>query len=194
LGGVEWDAVEIASQFMENWCYHKPTLIGMTAHVETGEPLPDDLFDKIVAARTFMAGSMMMRQLSLGRMDMLLHSVHDPDGAETAFDMERRVSAKMSVLPPLQEDRFLCSFSHIFSGGYAAGYYSYKWSEVLSADAFGAFEEAGLDDEQAVQSAGHKLRDTILSQGGGKHPMDLYREFRGREPSTEALLRHNGLL
>ena len=179
---------------MENWCYHKPTLIGMTAHVETGEPLPDDLFDKIVAARTFMAGSMMMRQLSLGRMDMLLHSVHDPDGAETAFDMERRVSAKMSVLPPLQEDRFLCSFSHIFSGGYAAGYYSYKWSEVLSADAFGAFEEAGLDDEQAVQSAGHKLRDTILSQGGGKHPMDLYREFRGREPSTEALLRHNGLL
>ena len=194
LGGVEWDAVEIASQFMENWCYHKPTLIGMTAHVETGEPLPDDLFDKIVAARTFMAGSMMMRQLSFGRMDMLLHSLHDPDGAETAFGLERRVSAEMSVLPPLLEDRFLCSFPHIFAGGYAAGYYSYKWSEVLSADAFGAFEEAGLDDEQAVQSAGRKLRDTILSQGGGKHPMDLYREFRGREPSTEALLRHNGLL
>ena len=194
LNGVEWDAVEIASQFMENWCYHKPTLIGMTAHVETGEPLPDDLFDKIVAARTFMAGSQMMRQLSFGKTDIILHSDHDPDGAETASDVERRVTAEMSVLPPLPESRMLCSFSHIFAGGYAAGYYSYKWSEVLSADAFALFEEAGLDDEQAVQTAGRKLRDTILSQGGGQHPMDLYRAFRGREPSTEALLRHNGLL
>ena len=194
LNGVEWDAVEIASQFMENWCYHKPTLIGMTSHVETGEPLPDDLFAKIVAARTFMAGSQMMRQLSLGKTDMLLHSSHDPDGAETAFDVEFRVTEEMSVLPPLPESRMLCSFSHIFAGGYAAGYYSYKWSEVLSADAFGLFEEVGLDDEQAVRIAGRKLRDTILSQGGGKHPMDLYREFRGREPSTEALLRHNGLM
>ena len=194
LNGVEWDAVEIASQFMENWCYHKPTLVGMTAHVETGEPLPDDLFEKVVAARNFMAGSQMMRQLSFGRMDMLLHSDHDPEGAETAFALEHRVLAEMSVLPPLPEARMLCSFSHIFAGGYAAGYYSYKWSEVLSADAFGAFEEAGLDDDEAVKTAGRKLRDTILSQGGGKHPMDLYREFRGREPSTEALLRHNGLL
>jgi oligopeptidase A len=194
LNGVEWDAVEIASQFMENWCYHKPTLIGMTSHVETGEPLPDDLFAKIVAARTFMAGSQMMRQLSLGKTDMLLHSSHDLDGAETAFDVEFRVTEEMSVLPPLPEGRMLCSFSHIFAGGYAAGYYSYKWSEVLSADAFGLFEEVGLDDEQAVRIAGRKLRDTILSQGGGKHPMDLYREFRGREPSTEALLRHNGLM
>ena len=179
---------------MENWCYHKPTLMGMTSHVETGEPLPDDLFAKIVAARTFMAGSQMMRQLSLGKTDMLLHSSHDPDRAETAFDVEFRVTEEMSVLPPLPEGRMLCSFSHIFAGGYAAGYYSYKWSEVLSADAFGLFEEVGLDDEQAVRIAGRKLRDTILSQGGGKHPMDLYREFRGREPSTEALLRHNGLM
>ena len=100
----------------------------------------------------------------------------------------------MSVLPSLPESRFLCSFSHIFAGGYAAGYYSYKWSEVLSADAFGAFEEAGLDDEEAVKATGRKFRDTILALGGSKHPMDVYREFRGREPSTEALLRHNGLL
>ena len=194
LHGVEWDAVEIASQFMENWCYQKPTLIGMTAHVETGEPLPDDLFEKIVAARTFQAGSLMMRQLSFGKTDMLLHSAYDPDGKETAFDVARRVTEEMSVLPPLLESRFLCSFSHIFAGGYAAGYYSYKWSEVLSADAFGAFEEAGLDDEEAVKATGRKFRDTILALGGGKHPMDVYREFRGREPSTEALLRHNGLL
>jgi oligopeptidase A len=194
LHGVEWDVVEIASQFMENWCYHKPTLIGMTAHVKTGEPLPDELFDKIVAARTFQAGSGMMRQLSFGKTDMLLHSVFDPDGDETAFDLERKVSEEMSVLPPLPESRSLCSFSHIFAGGYAAGYYSYKWSEVLSADAFGAFEDAGLDNEDAVKVAGLKFRDTILALGGSKHPMDVYREFRGREPSTEALLRHNGLL
>ena len=194
LHGVEWDAVEIASQFMENWCYQKPTLIGMTAHMETGEPLPDDLFEKIVAARTFQAGSLMMRQLSFGKTDILLHSVFDPDSGETAFDVERRVTEEMSVLPPLPESRFLCSFSHIFAGGYAAGYYSYKWSEVLSADAFGAFEEAGLDDEEAVKTTGRKFRDTILALGGSKHPMDVYREFRGREPSTEALLRHNGLL
>ena len=194
LNGVEWDAVEIASQFMENWCYQKPTLIGMTSHVETGEPLPDELFDKIVAARTFQAGSLMMRQLSFGKTDMLLHSVFDPNGDETAFDVERSVSSEMSVLPPLPESRFLCSFSHIFAGGYAAGYYSYKWSEVLSADAFGAFEDAGLDDEDAIKATGRKFRDTILALGGSKHPMDVYRAFRGREPSTEALLRHNGLL
>ena len=194
LSGVEWDAVEIASQFMENWCYHKPTLIGMTAHVETGAPLPDALFEKIAAARTFQAGSLMMRQLSFGKIDMLLHSTYDPEGTETAFDVERRVIEEMAVLPPLPESRFLCSFSHIFAGGYAAGYYSYKWSEVLSADAFGAFEEAGLGDESTVKATGRRFRDTILALGGSKHPMDVYREFRGREPSTEALLRHNGLL
>ena len=194
LSGVEWDAVEIASQFMENWCYHKPTLLGMTEHVETGEKLPDDLFDKIVAARTFQAGTAMMRQLTFGKIDMLLHDRHDPEGSETAFDVERRVSAEMSVLEPLPEGRFLCAFSHIFAGGYAAGYYSYKWSEVLSADAFAAFEEAGLSDEAAIKEAGLRFRDTILALGGSKDPMEIYRAFRGREPSTEALLRHNGLL
>lgn len=194
INGVEWDAVEIASQFMENWCYHKPTLIGMTSHVETGEPLPEALFDKICAARTFRAGSLMMRQLSFGKMDMMLHHNYDPNSAETAFDVERKVTTEMSVLPPLEEDRFLCAFTHIFAGGYAAGYYSYKWSEVLSADAFAAFEEAGLDNDDAVAETGRRFRDTILALGGGRHPMDVYRDFRGREPSTEALLRHNDLL
>ncbi|MGY8823762.1 MAG: M3 family metallopeptidase [Candidatus Latescibacterota bacterium] len=194
LSGVEWDAVEIASQFMENWCYHKPTLLGMTEHVETGEQLPDDLFDKIVAARTYQAGSAMMRQLTFGKIDILLHAVHDPNGDETVIDVERRVSEEMAVLKPLLESRFLCAFSHIFAGGYAAGYYSYKWSEVLSADAFGAFEEAGLGDEAAVKETGQRFRDTILALGGSKDPMEIYRAFRGREPSTEALLRHNGFL
>ena len=193
LNGVEWDAVEIASQFMENWCYHKPTLIGMTGHVETGEPLPDDLFEKIVAARTFQAGTQMMRQLAFGQTDLLLHTSYNPEGEESVFDVEHRVVGEMSALQPLPESRFLCAFSHIFAGGYAAGYYSYKWSEVLSADAFAAFEEAGLDDERAVAETGARFRDTILALGGSRAPMDIYRDFRGRAPSTEALLRHNGL-
>ncbi|MDA1016217.1 MAG: M3 family metallopeptidase, partial [Planctomycetota bacterium] len=150
ISGVEWDAVELPSQFMENWCYHKPTLMGMTAHFETGAPLPDDLFDKICAARTYRAGTMMLRQLFFGMTDMALHSRHDPSGRETAFDVMKQVSEKTYVTPLLPEDRTICGFNHIFAGGYAAGYYSYKWAEMLSADAFGAFEEAGLDDESAV--------------------------------------------
>ena len=193
LGGVEWDAVELASQFMENWCYHKETLLGMTQHVESGEPLPDDLYEKIVASRNFRAGSLMLRQLEFGKTDILLHSSFDPNGSETVFDVHRQVSSDMSVLQPLPEDRFLCGFSHIFAGGYAAGYYSYKWSEVLSADAFGAFEEVGLTDEAKVKALGRKFRDTILASGGGRHPMELFKDFRGREPDTEALLRQTGL-
>jgi oligopeptidase A len=193
LGGVEWDAVELASQFMENWCYHKETLVGMTKHIETGESLPDDLYEKIVASRNFRAGTMMLRQLEFGKTDMTLHSTHDPEGSASVFDVHREVSGEMSVLPPLPEDRFLCGFSHIFAGGYAAGYYSYKWSEVLSADAFGAFEEAGLEDEAKVREQGRKFRDTILALGGGRHPMDVFKDFRGREPDTKALLRQQGL-
>ncbi|MCL4108182.1 UNVERIFIED_CONTAM: hypothetical protein GTU68_066105 [Idotea baltica] len=193
ISGVEWDAVELPSQFMENWCYHKPTLIGMTAHYETGEPLPEDLFNKIVAARNFRAGSGMMRQLLFGMTDIELHSTFDPDGEESVFDVQARISAKTSPMPSLPENRFLCSFEHIFAGGYAAGYYSYKWAEVLSADAFGAFEDAGLDDEAAISKTGRLFRDTVLSLGGSQHPMDIFRQFRGREPDTAALLRHNGL-
>ena len=193
ISGVEWDAVELPSQFMENWCYHKPTLLGMTSHFETGEPLPEELFAKICAARTFRAGSGMLRQLRFGLTDLELHTTWDPDGTEEHHEVEARISAATSVIPPLPESRFLCSFQHIFSGGYAAGYYSYKWAEVLSADAFAAFEEAGLDDEASVAETGRLFRDTVLAMGGGRHPMDVFRDFRGREPSIDALLRHSGL-
>ncbi|WP_417382071.1 M3 family metallopeptidase [Gimesia sp.] len=194
INGVEWDAVELASQFMENWCYHKPTLLGMARHFETGETLPDELFEKIKAARNFQAGTQMLRQIQFGVVDLKLHSEFDPDGSESVFDVQREISESTSVLPMLPEDRFLCSFQHIFAGGYAAGYFSYKWAEVLSADAFSAFEEAGLDDEKAVEETGRRFRDTILAMGGSRHPMDLFKEFRGREPSPEPLLRHTGLL
>ncbi|MDA0748036.1 MAG: M3 family metallopeptidase [bacterium] len=194
VNGVEWDAVELASQFMENWLYHKPTLVGMTEHVETGERLPDDLFEKLCAARTFRAGSLMLRQLEFGMTDMELHGSYDPEGKESAFEVHHRIAKQTSPLPPLKEERFLCAFSHIFSGAYSAGYYSYKWSEVLSADAFAAFEDVGLDHEDDVVKLGRRFRDTVLALGGGRHPMDVFRDFRGREPSTEALLRHSGLL
>ncbi len=193
ISGVEWDAVELPSQFMENWCYHKPTLLGMAKHYETGETLPEELFEKIVAARTYRAGSNMLRQIQLGLTDMRLHTDYDPQGDQSVFDVQRAVAEKTAVLPLLPEDHSLCSFSHIFAGGYAAGYYSYKWAEVLSADAFEAFEEAGLDNDEAVKMTGRRFRDTILALGGSRHPMEIFREFRGREPSTGALLRHTGL-
>lgn len=193
ISGVEWDAVELPSQFMENWCYHRPTLLGMAIHFETGEVLPDDLFEKICKARTYRAASGMLRQIQFGMTDMALHSSFDPAGDETIFDMHAAIAEKTSPMPPLPENKFLCAFQHIFAGGYAAGYYSYKWAEVLSADAFAAFEDAGLDDEAAVAATGRKFRDTVLSEGGSRHPMDIYRDFRGREPDTAALLRHNGL-
>lgn len=194
INGVEWDAVELPSQFMENWCYHRPTLIGMTSHVDTGEPLPEDLFQKIVASRTFRAGTMMLRQLLFGMTDMALHTAYRPGGDESVFDVERRIAEKTSVLPMLPEDRFLCAFQHIFSGGYSAGYYSYKWAEVLSADAFEAFEEVGLDNEEAVRQMGRKFRDSILATGGSRHPLELFREFRGRDPQPQALLRQYNLI
>jgi len=193
LSNIEWDAVEICSQFMENWCYHKPTLLGMTQHVETGASLPDDLFDKITKARTFRSGSAFMRQLCLGVTDMTLHSTFDPDGGKSFWEVYRTVAKDYAALKPLDEDKFLCSFGHIFAGGYAAGYYSYKWSELLSADCFAAFEEAGLDDEAAVAKAGRRFHETFLARGGGQHPMDVFVDFRGRKPSSEALLRHNRL-
>ncbi|KAL9683610.1 hypothetical protein QQ045_015433 [Rhodiola kirilowii] len=194
IRNIEWDAVELPSQFMENWCYHRNTLMGIAKHYETGESLPEDIFLKLLAARTFRAGSLSLRQLRFATVDLELHSRFIPGGSETIFDVDRRVSEKTQVIPLLPEDKFLCSFSHIFGGGYAAGYYSYKWAEVLSADAFSAFEDVGLDDSQAVVETGHRFRETILALGGGKAPLDVFVEFRGREPSPEPLLRHNGLL
>jgi oligopeptidase A len=193
INNVEWDAVELPSQFMENWCYDKPTLNSFAKHHETGEPLPEELFEKIKAAKNFQAGMVMLRQLFFGSMDMKLHSEYDPNSDKSVFDLQHEMAKKYAVLPPLAEDRFLCSFGHIFAGGYAAGYYSYKWAEVMSADAFGAFEEAGLNDEEAVQSTGRRFRNTVLAMGGGAHPSDVFKEFRGRKPSPDALLRHSGL-
>ena len=193
INGVEWDAVELPSQFMENWCYHRPTIRGLSGHYQTGEPLPDELFDKLTAARNFRAASMMLRQLHFGMTDIYLHHQFDPSSSESPFDVQRRMAEKTSVMPPLPEDRMLCAFSHIFSGGYAAGYYSYKWAEVLSADAFGAFEEAGLDNELAVKATGRRFRDTVLSLGGSRHPLEVFRAFRGRDPDPQALLRQCGL-
>ncbi|PSM45805.1 peptidase M3 [Chroococcidiopsis sp. CCALA 051] len=193
INNVEWDAVELPSQFMENWCYHRETLMGMAKHYETGETLPEHYYQKLIAARNYMSGSAMLRQLHFGLVDLELHHRYQPGGMETASDVRQRIAKTTTVLPPLPEDAFLCSFGHIFAGGYAAGYYSYKWAEVLSADAFGAFEEAGLDNPQALTETGKRFRNTVLALGGSQHPMDVFKSFRGREPSTEPLLRHSGL-
>lgn len=194
IRGIEWDAVELPSQFMENWCYHRDTLMSIAKHYQTGENLPENVYLKLLAARTFRAGSLSLRQLRFACVDLELHTNYVPGGSESVFAVDQRVSKRTQVIPPLPEDRFLCSFSHIFAGGYAAGYYSYKWAEVLSADAFSAFEDAGLNDSKAVQDTGHRFRETILALGGGKPPLEVFVEFRGREPSPEPLLRHNGLL
>lgn len=193
INNVEWDAVELPSQFMENWCYHRETLLGMAKHYETGETLPEHYYQKLLAARNYMSGSAMLRQLHFGLVDLELHHRYQPGGNESVNDVRNRIAKTTTVLPPLPEDAFLCSFGHIFAGGYAAGYYSYKWAEVLSADAFSAFEEAGLEDSQAITATGKRFRETVLALGGSKHPMEVFKSFRGREPSTEPLLRHSGL-
>jgi oligopeptidase A len=167
--------------------------MGMSAHVETGEALPEELYRKLCAARTYRAGSLMLRQLYFACLDIALHHHFEPQDSTTPFDVQQRVAALTTVLPPLPEDRFLCSFGHIFAGGYAAGYYSYKWAEVLSADAFAAFEEAGLDNAAALATTGQRYRNSILALGGSRPPMEVFRAFRGREPTTAALLRHSGL-
>ncbi len=201
ISGVEWDAVELPSQFMENWCYHKPTLLGLTSHIETGEPLPDALFEKLIAARNYRAASMMLRQITFSLTDMQLHSSYLPhqDGSTGIFDVQREVMQKTSVMPMLEQDRFLCSFQHIFAGGYSAGYYSYKWAEVLSADAFEAFVEAGLDHQTdihhpKIKQVGQRFRQTVLEQGGSRHPMEIFVEFRGRQPDPTSLLKQYDLM
>ena len=193
INNVEWDAVELPSQFMENWCYDRDTLFGMAQHYETGEPLPEADYQKLLAARHFMTGNAILRQVNFGWTDMALHADYQPGGEETVWQVRDRISSKATVMPPIPEDAFLCSFGHIFSGGYAAGYYSYFWAEVLSADAFSAFEEAGLEDKAEVSAIGRRFRNTVLALGGSHHPMEVFKAFRGREPSTQALLRHRGL-
>ncbi|KAF0697957.1 Aste57867_11387 [Aphanomyces stellatus] len=192
INGVEWDAVELPSQFMENFCYHKETLVSISGHYETNAPLPHDVYEKIKAARTYMAASGMLRQLNFGALDMYLHHRYDPT-TESIFDVQQRLAERFSIMPPLPEDRFLCSFSHIFAGGYAAGYYSYKWAEVLSCDAFGKFEEVGLDNDAALQATGRLFRDTVLALGGSQHPLQVFESFRGRPQRIDALLQQYGL-
>lgn len=192
ISNIEWDAVELPSQFMENWVYERSVIDRISGHWQTGESLPQRLFEKIVSAKNYMAASQMLRQLYFSLLDLELHETYD--GNEPVKTLQRRIAAEYTVIPPLADDAFLCSFSHIFAGGYAAGYYSYKWAEVLSADAFAAFEEAGLSDDTAVQKLGARYRDTVLSLGGSRHPLEVYREFRGRDATIDALLRHNGLV
>ena len=194
INNVEWDAVELPSQFMENWCYDRSTLFGMAKHYETGETLPEHYYQKLLAAKNYMSGSGMLRQLHFALVDIELHHRYQVGGKETVVELRRRVAETTTVLPILPEDAFLCAFSHIFAGGYAAGYYSYKWAEVLSADAFAAFEEAGLENQQAIAICGKRFRDTVLALGGSLHPMEVFKTFRGREPNTEPLLRHSGLV
>jgi oligopeptidase A len=194
INNVEWDAVELPSQFMENWCYHRPTLLSLGKHYQTGEPLPDHYYQKLVAAKNFMSGSAMLRQIHFSWVDIELHHRYQPGSGASANSVRLELAKKTTVLQPIPEDQFLCSFGHIFAGGYAAGYYSYKWAEVLSADAFAAFEDAGLDDVQVVQQTGRRFRDTVLALGGSQPPLEVFKSFRGREPKAEALLRHSGLL
>ncbi|KAL6769509.1 hypothetical protein ACKKBG_A31305 [Auxenochlorella protothecoides x Auxenochlorella symbiontica] len=194
IRGVEWDAVELPSQFMENWCYDRQTLDGFARHYETGEKLPEDLYQRLLAARTYRSGSMTLRQVHFALLDLDLHTNFVPGQGESIFDRDRKIAEKATVLPPLPEDRFLCGFSHIFAGGYSAGYFSYKWAEVLSADAFAAFEDAGLDNEAAVKETGRRFANTVLALGGGRAPHLVFEDFRGRQPTVDALLRHNNLV
>ena len=194
ISGIEWDAVELPSQFMENWCYHKPTVDKFAKHYQTSEALPEALFQKVCDAQKYNAGLALLRQLYFGKMDMVLHSTFDPSlGVEGIFELQHEIAKDFTVTPPLDIDRFLCSFGHIFAGGYSAGYYSYIWAEVLSADAFAAFEEAGLDNEKNIEELGRKFANTVLAYGGGEHPADVYKMFRGRLATPDALLRHRGV-
>ncbi len=191
ISGVEWDAVELPSQFMENFCWEWNVLRHMTAHVETGAPLPRELFDKMLAARNFQSGMQTLRQIEFSLFDMLLHTAHDP-----AFDLMpllAQVRAEVALLQPPDWSRTVHTFSHIFAGGYAAGYYSYKWAEVLSADAYAAFEETAGQDGLPNRETGRKYRQAILEAGGSRPAMESFMAFRGRAPNLEALLRHQGM-
>ncbi|MCG9095668.1 M3 family metallopeptidase [Laribacter hongkongensis] len=189
ISGVEWDAVELPSQFMENFCWEWDVLQGMTAHVDSGEPLPRALFDKMLAARNFQSGMMTVRQIEFSLFDMLLHSEFSPE-ADDWEALLAEVRREVAVNLPPAYNRFVNSFSHIFAGGYAAGYYSYKWAEVLSADAYAAFEEQG----GANPDTGRRFWNEILAVGGSRPAMESFKAFRGREPELEPLLRHNGML
>ena len=188
INGVEWDAVELPSQFMENWCWEREAMDLFAGHFETGEPLPGELFDKLISTRHFQAAMQMVRQLEFSLFDMRLHSEYDPDRGGHIQEILDEVRARVAVVRPPPFNRFQHGFSHIFAGGYAAGYYSYKWAEVLSADAFGRFEEEGLFNPDV----GRAFLENVLEKGGSQPALELFRAFRGRGPEIEALLRHSG--
>mgnify|MGYP000864574279 CR=1 FL=1 len=196
ISGVEWDAVELPSQFMENFCWEWDVLKHMTAHVDTGEPLPRALYDKMLAAKNFQSGLQTLRQVELALFDMLLHMGDVPltDGKPDVLTLQQQVRSEVALLQPPPYNRTAHTFSHIFSGGYAAGYYSYKWAEVLSADAYAAFEEAAQSSGTTLDvTTGRHYRQSILEAGGSRPAMESFVAFRGRTPSPDALLRHQGM-
>ena len=190
INGVEWDAVELPSQFMENWCWEKEALALISGHYQTGEALPDELFAKMLAAKNFQAGMMMVRQLEFSLFDFKIHQDYDPAQGGRIYQTLQSIRDRVAVVKPPVFNRFAHSFSHIFAGGYAAGYYSYKWAEVLSADAFSLFEENGIFN----RATGEAFLHNVLEQGGSSEAMSLFKNFRGREPKIDALLRHNGIV
>ena len=191
IHGAEWDAVELPSQFMENYCWEWGVVREMTAHVDSGEPLPRELFDKMIAAKNFQSGMQTVRQLEFSLFDILLHSDFDPAGTTSVLDLLNTVRREVAVIVPPEWHRFPNSFSHIFAGGYGAGYFSYKWAEVLSADCYAAFEEAGnpFDPE-----TGRRFLQEIIAAGGARPALENFRAFRGRDPEVDALLRHSGMI
>ncbi|NJD33437.1 MAG: M3 family metallopeptidase [Betaproteobacteria bacterium] len=194
IHGVEWDAVELPSQFMENFCWEWDVLSGMTGHAETGAPLPRALYEKMIAAKNFQSGLQILRQIEFGLFDLLLHCELVPGAGRSFMDLLAAVRSEVAVLLPPEWNRFPHSFSHIFGGGYAAGYYSYKWAEVLSADAYAAFEEAAKTGGSTLDAAtGERFWREILSVGGSRPALESFKAFRGREPQPDALLRHNGM-
>jgi oligopeptidase A len=194
INGVEWDAVELPSQFMENFCWEWDVLRAMTRHVDTGSSLPRDLFEKMLAARNFQSGMAMLRQIEFAEFDMRLHSDFNPAKDGSALALLEKVRERVAVLQPPVYNRFPNNFSHIFAGGYAAGYYSYKWAEVLSADAYSAFEETSESSGILDVKVGARFRDEVLAVGGSRPAAESFRAFRGREPRVDALLRHSGMI
>jgi len=194
ISGVEWDAVELPSQFMENFCWEWDVLQQLTAHAETGEPLPRALYDKMIAAKNFQSGLQMLRQVEFSLFDMLIHHEYEAGGQQTVQQLLDSVRDRVAVIRPPEFNRFQHSFSHIFAGGYAAGYYSYKWAEVLSADAYSAFEEAAAGSGNVISlETGRRFQQEILAVGGSRPAIESFKAFRGREPSIDALLRHSGM-
>ena len=190
IRGVEWDAIELPSQFMENFCWEWDVLSRMTAHAESGAPMPRALFDRMIAAKNFQSGMQTVRQIEFALVDLHLHHDYDPEGPKTPLQLLEEIRSRVAVVRPPEYNRFLNNFSHVFSGSYAAGYYSYKWAEVLSADAYSLFEENGVFDAET----GARFRDEILAVGGSRPAIESFKAFRGREPTIDALLRHNGMI